>query len=367
MSKTRLSLRMKASLAALLFAAAACDSPTQIGGGSGNGGNGGNGGGGNPGPGPVVPDTTSVASVLLAPDSVTLLEKGGHRMLQVTVRTTGGQEVTRLVSWSSSNPAVAVVDASGNVTAVTPGEAVITAWVEGKQSQARVRVLPLTVDSMAFSAPWYRVEWDTQKEVHPTLYAADGRTLWDGRAVSWSSSDPAVATVSGGLVKAVRGGRTWITATSEGRSARVEIIVPDSKVMTLAQAGGRALPAALVDSIQVHGDSLVRVRVVATQGTLTFDTRYGWYEQRVTLLTYERRGSSIGGNQIWELNERLVKQETVTDYGVVRRNQFTGEPIFDSGMLEGWTYYAQNAINNGYTVWQTLPGTGINAGWLYRL
>jgi hypothetical protein len=364
MSTTRLPLRMKASLAALLLAAAACDNPASS-------------GGGTPSPTPQQPQQpqqptqpASVASVEVAPDSVTLVAQGGHRMLQATVRLTTGEVATgRLISWTSSNPAVAVVDASGNVTAITAGEVVITARIEGKQSEARVRVLPLTVDSVAFSSPWYRVEWDTEKALYPTLYAADGRVLplWDVRTVAWSSSDPSVATVSGGLVKAVRGGRAWITATVEGRSARTEIIVPDSKVMTLAQAGGRALPAAVVDSVQVRGDSLVRVRVVATQGTFTFDTRYGWYEQRVTLVTYERRGSGVGGNQIWELSERLVKQETVMDYGMVRRNQYTGEPIFDSGVLEGWTYYAQNAANNGYTVWQALPGTGINLDWLYRL
>lgn len=359
MYATRLPIRMKATAAALLLVlGAACDSPTEA-------GNGGNGGGK---PGPVVPDS-SVASVQVAPDSVTLLEKGGHRMLSATVRITGGHVVYgRMITWTSSNPGVAVVDPSGNVTGLTVGEAVISAAIEGKRAEARVRVLPLTVDSIAFSAAWYQVQWDTEKYLHPTMYAADGRVLWDARPTTWSSSDPAVATVDAyGKVKAVRGGRAWITATSEGRSARTEIVVPETKVMTLAQADGKPLAAAVVDSIQVRGDSLLRVRVVATQGTLTFDTRTGHYEQRVMLMTYERRGNSVGGNQIWELNERLVKQEVVTDAGVVERNQFTGEPIFVSLLLEGWTYYAQKAANDGYTVWQGLPGTGAVLPWLYRL
>lgn len=357
MSTTRLPNRMKATLAALVLAlGAACDNPA-----------GSESGGGNPTPTPQQP--AAVVSVQVAPDTATLLAMGGHRMLSATVTVTGGQVVTgRMIGWSSSNPAVAVVDASGNVTGLTAGETVITARVDGKQGQARVRVIPVTVDSVVFSAPWYVVQWDTRKALYPTLYAADGRVLWDGRTITWSSSDPGVASVDAyGQVKGVRGGRAWITATSEGRSARVEIIVPDTKVMTLAQTNGVPLAAAVVDSIQVRGDTLVRVRVVATQGTLTFDTRNETYEQRVTLLTYERRGGSLQGNQTWELNERLVKQETVTDRGIVDRNQYTGEPIFISSLVDGWTYYAQSAPNDGFTVWQVLPGTGAVLPWLYRL
>jgi hypothetical protein len=47
---------------------------------------------------------------------------------------------TRRARWTSSNPAVAKVDASGFVTPVSDGEAVITADVDGQSSTARVAV-----------------------------------------------------------------------------------------------------------------------------------------------------------------------------------------------------------------------------------
>lgn len=47
----------------------------------------------------------------------------------------------REVTWSSSNPAVATVDASGLVTGVTPGAATISAASEGKQGDASVTVI----------------------------------------------------------------------------------------------------------------------------------------------------------------------------------------------------------------------------------
>ena len=47
----------------------------------------------------------------------------------------------RQVTWGSSNPAVATVDATGLVTGVTPGGATITATSEGKQGGASVTVI----------------------------------------------------------------------------------------------------------------------------------------------------------------------------------------------------------------------------------
>jgi|GEM_PF-4659368 len=47
----------------------------------------------------------------------------------------------RVVTWSSSNPAVATVNATGLVTGVTPGGATITAASEGKQGDAGVTVV----------------------------------------------------------------------------------------------------------------------------------------------------------------------------------------------------------------------------------
>jgi len=55
--------------------------------------------------------------------------------------------------------------------------------------------------------------------------SASGSEL-SGRAVTWTSSDQTVATVSAtGVVKALKDGQTEITATSEGKTGRVTVIV----------------------------------------------------------------------------------------------------------------------------------------------
>lgn len=351
------SYRTRIASTALLMGlalSAACDSPTASNGGT---------------PAPVPTQPAAVSSVQVAPDTLTLLATGGHRRVQATPRTAGGQALQdRVVSWTSSDVTVAVVDASGNVTGIQPGRAWITASVDGKTARARVDVLPLTVDSIAFAAPWVQIQWGTVRTHGVNLYAADGRPLSD-RAITWATSDSSVATVDAqGRIAAHAGGRAWITATSEGRTARAEVIVPDVKVMTLATSGGAALPAVVQDTIYDEGNGQRRhMRVVALEGRLSMHSRLGEYQQRVVLRVSEHKGTcTAGGSCIWE-TEGTLEDRVVYDRGDIEYNVFTGEPIFVSRLVDGWSYYAQAAPGDAFTVWQGLPGTGAVLPWVYRL
>lgn len=95
--------------------------------------------------GPTGPIPTSevvaVDSIAIAPAVVQLSTVGNSRRLVVWVHPI--EATNHDVSWSSSNPAVASVDAEGLVTAITAGpEVIITATSHdgGHQATARVRV-----------------------------------------------------------------------------------------------------------------------------------------------------------------------------------------------------------------------------------
>jgi uncharacterized protein YjdB len=87
----------------------------------------------------LVNVVAAVASVEIA-ESDFSLEVGGSRALNAAVLDPTGRPVDGRVSWASSDPAVARVDAAGRVTSIGPGVARITASAEGFSDQIGVSV-----------------------------------------------------------------------------------------------------------------------------------------------------------------------------------------------------------------------------------
>ena len=98
--------------------------------------------------GPVAPPAPvlSTVTVTIAPTTIQL---GQSASAQAELRTLAGAVLTgRAVSWSSSVPAVASVDASGVIANVSVGSATITATREGKSDSVAIAVIPIPVASV---------------------------------------------------------------------------------------------------------------------------------------------------------------------------------------------------------------------------
>lgn len=76
------------------------------------------------------------------------VEPGESMQLTATVRAANGGALERAVEWSSENPAVAVVDASGRVTGRADGWVRITASTGGKSGSLLVQVAKWTVQAL---------------------------------------------------------------------------------------------------------------------------------------------------------------------------------------------------------------------------
>jgi uncharacterized protein YjdB len=82
----------------------------------------------------------NVVFVRLAPSFVTL-PKSASFALTVSVLDGRGQDLTgRIVTYESSNPNVATVDAAGVVKGLATGETMITATCEGRSGSAKITV-----------------------------------------------------------------------------------------------------------------------------------------------------------------------------------------------------------------------------------
>ena len=129
----------------------------------------------------------------------------------------------RTVTWSSSDPSIATVDENGTVTAIAKGEAIITAEsADGVKAECKVTV-EKKVSAIELS------------ESEKTVFVGDTFTITAtvkpedafNRTVTWSSSDPSIATVDeNGTVTAIAKGEAIITAESaDGVKAECKVTV----------------------------------------------------------------------------------------------------------------------------------------------
>lgn len=175
---------------------------------------------------PAGPKTEPVATVTVSPSAPTL-NIGGTVALSAVTKDANGTVLTgRAVTWSSSATSVATVSGAGLVTAVAAGTAQVTATSEGKSGSVTVTVTAVPVASVSISAPTSPMERTQTQTLTATTRDAAANVL-TGRVVMWTSSAPAIASVDAatGVVTAVDRGVATITATSENKTASVQLEV----------------------------------------------------------------------------------------------------------------------------------------------
>ena len=168
----------------------------------------------------------AVAIVVISPPTASL-QIGGHLRLDVAARDAHDRPISgRAVTWRSSDAMIASVSAQGAVTALRAGQATITAQIESQSASAAVTVSAVPVVSVAVTPATLTLAIGKNAQLTAALRDARGGALKD-RDVTWSSSTPAIATVSAsGSVTAVAGGNATITATSEGIIGSATVTVP---------------------------------------------------------------------------------------------------------------------------------------------
>ena len=138
----------------------------------------------------------------------------------------------KALTWKSSNPKVATVDANGKLKAVGVGSATITCTAKdgsGAKATCEVTVYqPVTSVKLNTN----KISWPVGKSgsFKPTVTPSNAKN----KALTWKSSNPKVATVdANGKLKAVGVGSATITCTAKdgsGAKATCEVTVYDPKV-----------------------------------------------------------------------------------------------------------------------------------------
>jgi uncharacterized protein YjdB len=183
----------------------------------------------------VVPAT----SVTISEGTMTSVAPGGTTPLTAVVAPPTATDKT--VVWTSSNPGAATVAANGIVTGVANGSTVITATTTNGLTDtitvtvaiAAVSGVDLAPSSAALTNPTSTVQ----------LTATVLPTNAGNKNVTWSSNNPAVATVnSAGLVSALTAGSATITVTTVSNGFTDTCVVT---VTVVAVSGVDVTPSAV--------------------------------------------------------------------------------------------------------------------------
>lgn len=185
--------------------------------------------------------------------------------MSATPTEVNGRALFRPVTWASSAPTVATVSATGLVTTLTPGTTNITATSEGKVATLAFTVLPpppVNTITLAINSGFLPTTVGVPLGV--TLRDAAGGVL-SGRVITYTSSNPAVATVTNGVVTALTTGNVTITVTSEGKTATASFTALNGLRSGTGQTFGQT----------VDGQALYAIYVPAGSTNLTVTLRNG--------------------------------------------------------------------------------------------
>ena len=134
-------------------------------------------------------------------------------------------DLTTSATWSSSNPTVATVNGSGLATTVAIGNATLTAALEAESGTANLIVVPSLV-SLQVNPQAPSIAAGTTQPLTATGTFSDGSTQDLTTSVSWSSSQPSVATIAtGGFANGIAAGQATIAATAGSISSSTLLTV----------------------------------------------------------------------------------------------------------------------------------------------
>ena len=178
-------------------------------------------------------DEIEVTSIQISQTSLTV-NKGCTDSLYVVISPSNATNQT--VTWTSSDESIAKIDSNGIVTGISEGEATITAEVGKCKAICNVTVKIVAVYSISLGKSSLEIAEGASDTLTATIKPTDATD----KTITWTSSDESVATVSDGVVKAVKEGTAIITAKAGEKSATCNVLVYSTDsyvVITTSKAG----------------------------------------------------------------------------------------------------------------------------------
>jgi uncharacterized protein YjdB len=172
----------------------------------------GGGGGDTPTPPPPAP---SVARLALSDTAVVLTVGRAVTLIADPLTATGTRVPGATVSWTSANPEIATISATGFLAAQAPGQTRVTATVGAVQASARVEVVAQRVASVIIvTGSPVLIPGDSITMAAQALDASGGTVT--STPLEWSVQDSSIASIDArGVLRARRGGVTTVRVRAD--------------------------------------------------------------------------------------------------------------------------------------------------------
>ncbi len=194
-----------------------------------------------------------LVSIAVAPATASIAVGGTVQFLALGTFSDGTQQVlTSTATWSSSSPSAAISNAAGTnglATGLVAGVATITALDPTTQIQGGATLTTAALVSVQVTPETPGIAVGQTGVLTATGSYTDGSTRNIASAVAWSSSDPAIASISSaGVIGGVALGSARITATDpltlDTASVTVTVTATSPVVSTTIGAAGGTLTSA---------------------------------------------------------------------------------------------------------------------------
>jgi uncharacterized protein YjdB len=250
-----------------------------------------------------------VASVTVSPPNAALTVGQTTTLTAKTLDATGAELTGRAIAWTTSAATVATVSSTGVVTAAGVGTATITATSEGKTGTVTITVTTIPVASVSVSPATLPLQVGGTGTLTATIRDAQNDVL-TGRAVTWTSGTPGVATVSpNGTVTAVAPGTAVITAACEGKTGTATVTVAAIPVASITVAPTSA-------NLTLGGAQQITATPRDAQGNVLSGRVVTWQSGNANVATVTQAGLitavGVGTTTVTATSEGKVGTVTVT-------------------------------------------------------
>jgi uncharacterized protein YjdB len=167
------------------------------------------------------------AALTLQPATLEFKEPGTTAVLEAKLVDDAGNALpAKGLDWESSDPKVARV-VGGRVSAMTPGKAVVTARLDVIKATAQVTVKSAevpTFNKLVVKPATVKLKKGGTAKLMATALDKKNKPVADV-PVTWTSSNPKIATVAAGTVTAEKKGNVKITAAAGKKTATAKVTV----------------------------------------------------------------------------------------------------------------------------------------------